>query len=152
MLNLCLRYRIPNINIQTSFSDSYKSTKYPFVISKRGVSNCSDMTPDNLKVFKSIGELRNCLFKRNLLEGRIVVFKDNYRTYLNTIKLLKLLGIKGIKNKTYFDEANAFCVRLGLFRELDYFGCRCVVSMTNGIQFKAREFLDELKRCLRDEW
>ena len=40
------------------------------VISESGASKCSDTTPDNLKVFKSIGELRNCLFKRCLRDGR----------------------------------------------------------------------------------
>ena len=149
LIDVCLRYRIPNVNIQPSVFESYKATQYPFVVSKNGISECNETTPNDLKVFKSLDELRSYLFEKTLFEGKIVVFKENYKIYLKTIKLLKKIGIKSIRDKTYFKEANAFYVERDLFRELNYFGCKCITSMLSGIQFKAREFLCELKRYLR---
>ena len=149
LLRLCSEYRIPNKNIKSSMFDSYRLTQLPFIISYEGARECEEDVSNNLKVFKTIDELRHYLFIKKLLKGKIIVYKENYRLYLKTIRLLKKIGIKSIKNKTYYEEANAFYVLQGCFRELSYFGCKCVVSMTNGIPFKAGEFLNEVKTYVK---
>ena len=74
----------------------------------------------------------------------------NYHIYLKTIKYLRKLGIRTIKDKTYFEDADGFYVSCGSFKELSYFGCKCVVTMTNGLQFKARDFLNALKEFFKN--
>lgn len=150
LLNLCSKYRIPCKPIHSGLF-SHDLTKYAFIISKNGVRECSDDVPPDLTCFKTIESLRCYLFKRALFNSKIVVHKESYHIYLKTIKILKKLGIKVIKDKTYFDEADHLYVSCGCFKELSYFGCKCVVAMTNGLQFKAIGFLCELKDFIKSK-
>lgn len=144
LLSLCSKYKIPCKPMHTSFFNR-DSTKYAFVISKQGVRECDENVPAELTVFKTIDSLKFYLFKQALFHSKIVVHKVNYHVYLKTIKYLRKLGIRTIKDKTYFEDADHFYVSCGSFKELSYFGCKCVVTMTNGLQFKALDFLSALK-------
>lgn len=102
LIDVCLRYRIPNVNIQPSVFESYKATQYPFVVSKNGISECNETTPNDLKVFKSLDELRSCLFEKTLFEGKIVVFKENYKIYLKNNQTFKKDWNKEYKRQNIF--------------------------------------------------
>ena len=149
LLNICHKYRIPNLDISVSMSDMHDGTKYPFLISRGGIRNIDNSVSPDLIVFKSLDSLKQYLFKYALFHGRVVVYKDDYQTYLKTIRLLRKIGIKTIKDKTYYEEADQFYCIGGYFKELSYFGCKCVVSITNGIQFKGDEFLEALKEFIK---
>ena len=144
LLNLCYEYRIPCKAIHTSFFH-HDSTKYAFIISRTGIKECDSSVPPELTCFKTVESLKHYLFKHALFNSKIVVHKESYHIYLKTIKILKKLGIKVVKDKTYFEEADHFYISCGRFIELSYFGCKCVVTMTNGLQFKASVFLNALK-------
>lgn len=149
LLSLCSKYKIPCKPIHTSFFNR-DATKYAFVISKYGVRECDEKVPAELTIFKTIDSLKFYLFKRALFNGKIVVHKVNYHIYLKTIKYLRKLGIRTIKDKTYFEDADSFYVSCGSFKELSYFGCKRIVTMTNGLQFKARDFLNTLKEFFKN--
>lgn len=149
LLSLCSKYRIPCEPIHTSFFNR-DLTQYAYIISKHGVKRCVDDVPPDLTVFKTLESLKLYLFNRTLFTSKIVVHKENYHIYLKTIKCLKKLGIKTIKDKTYFDEADHFYVSCGCFKELSYFGCKCVVIMANGLQYKASVFLRDLKEFIKN--
>ena len=149
LLSLCTKYKIPCKPIYISFFNR-DPTKYAFVISKSGVRECDEQVPAELTIFKTIDSLKFYLFKRALFNSKIVVHKMNYHIYLKTIKYLRKLGIRTIKDKTYFEDADGFYVSCGSFKEPSYFGCKCVVTMTNGLQFKARDFLNTLKEFFKN--
>lgn len=144
LLRLCLKYRIPCTPTYTSFFNR-DSTKYAFVISRDGVKACNDDIQPDLTVFKTIDALRFYLFQKDLFNGKIVVYKEDYRIYLKTIRILKKLGIKTIKDRTYFDDSDHFYISCGYFKELSYFSCKYITTMTKAVEFKASDFLLALK-------
>lgn len=150
LLELCRKYRIPSEDIESDAPDPNGTVQHKYIVSKDGARECGADCPSGSNVFESIKALRQHLFKQNLLGGKIVVYKRTYRTYLKTVRLLKKLRIKAIKDRTYFEGAYCFYVRYGTFKELDLFGCKVIVSMTNGIQFKGEEFFRELKVLVKN--
>ena len=151
LLNLCYRYRIPNENISKDMQMLHDHTKYAFVVSNDGVKEVDDSTPPELVVFKSLEALKYYLFKRELFNSKIVVYKEDYQTYLQTIRLLRKIGVKVIKDKTYFEEADHFYVSCGCFKEVSYFGCKSIVSIKKGLEFKASNFLLALKDFVKNK-
>ena len=93
--------------------------------------------------------LDQSMFFQNLFNGKIVVGKSNYKTYMKIAKLLSRIGIKIISDKTYFKEAYAFRVFSGHFRSISLFDAKCIVSITNGISYKSKDFYKDLKRLIK---
>ena len=138
--DLCRRYRIPTEGIETGSPEPRT-----FIVSVAGVREYGEDRQDKLPVFDSLDALRLHLFERALFRRRLVVNKGTYEVYLKTLDLLNQLGIKTILDKTYFDDAYGFYVIANRFEKLNLFGCKCIVSMTNGVQFGNKEFLDTLR-------
>lgn len=140
LLDLCRRYRIPAGGIEP---DTPEPRTY--IVSVTGVREYGEDNEDKLPVFDSLDALRLYLFERALFRRRLVVNKGTYEVYLKTLDLLNQLGVKTIMDKTYFDDAYGFYVIANRFEKLNLFGCKCIVSMTNGVQFGNKEFLDTLR-------
>ena len=150
LLSLCSKYKIPCKFIHTSLLNG-DLIQYTFIVSKYGVKRCADDVPPDLTVFKTLESLKFYLFNRALFNGKIVVHKEDYHIYLKTIKCLKKIGIKTIKDKTYFDEAYFFNVSRGCFKELSYIEFKIAVTMANGLSYKASIFLRDLKEFIKNK-
>ena len=72
LLALCHKYRIPCKPIHTSFF-SRSSAKYPYIISRQGIKECSGGVPSDLTIFETIEALRYYLFKSALFRSGIIV-------------------------------------------------------------------------------
>ena len=144
------KYRIPVEKAGDAESGTNSSSPSAYIVSRVSVRRCGSDYPNGLTVFKSAKEFELHLFKEALFGGKIVVNKGTYRTYLKTIRLLKKVGIKTIRDRTYFEDAYSFYVKSRTFKELDLFGCKVIVSMTNGIQFNSKVFLSVLKKLIKD--
>lgn len=151
LVGVCKRYRIFDGTIEALSLDSDVLEACPYIVSEEGVREAGKDCPNGLTVFKSLYAFRLYLFKKALFRGRIVVHKRTYRSYLKAIRLLKKLGIKTIKDRTYFQEAHCFYVSGDRFKELDPFGCKVIVSMTKGIQFNTDELVHALKALIKDK-
>lgn len=153
LFSLCSKYRIPCTKLIHTSLYSRDSTKYAFVISKHGVREYDKNAPAPAQctVFRTLEALRFYLFKRALFNSKIVVQQKDYHIYLKTIKHLKKIGIRTIKDKTYYEDADCFYVSGGAFKELSYFGGKRIVTMAGGVQFRAGEFLNELKSFLKNK-
>ena len=151
LLKLCTKYQIPNINIEVEIKGYRDLTKYPFVISKDGIRNYEDDVSPESNVFKNIEALEYYLFLRAISKNKVIVYKETYHTYLKTIKILKKLGFKVIRDKTYYEEADSFYFFCGYFKEISHFGCKCVVSVYKGIGFKGIDFLNILNRYYKNK-
>lgn len=152
LLNLCSKYRIPNKGIPVAMFDLYsRGEQSAYLISRDGVREYDKNYPTGLTIFKTSESLKHYLFESALYNAKIVVHKSDYKTYLKTIRLLKRIGIKTIKDKTYFEEAYSFYVICGSFKELSLFGDKCIVSMANGIQYSSRDFLGALRDYIKNK-
>lgn len=150
LVEVCKRYRIFDGAIEAESLGSDALETCPYIVSEEGVREAGNDCPNGLTVFKSLYAFRLHLFKKALFRGRIVVYKGTYRNYLKIIRLMKRIGIKTIKDRTYYEDAYCFYVSAGKFKELNLFGCKVIVSMTKGIQFNGKDFLHALQILTKD--
>lgn len=150
--DLCLKYRIPFIKEELD-----KNKTQLWLISRNGVNtiNRYSLLKDKCEgrvIFKSIDELRLYLFKYDLYHHKVLIHKGSYKSYLSLIDKLSLLGITGIKRKSYYQEAKAFyLLNDNLTSVINEFSMKCLVSYICASSYTMDEFISLLKALIKSE-
>ena len=152
LYELCLQYKIP---FNKEEFDNNKTQLW--LVSRNGVTTIDRLSLLKQKcegraIFNSIESLRQYLFKYALFNHKVLIHKDSYKAYTTLIEKLSLLGISGIKRKSYYQEAKAFyLLNDNLTSVTNEFSMKCLVSIVGASSYQMDEFISLLKEVIKTD-